>query len=307
MTTTNRHLRFLNSVEVSASVRASSFDPAALLSGRLTVYLCLPPEHLKTQAPLMRLWITCLLNVVVRGGLSKDRMVRFLLDEAASLSRLEILDDALDKLRGYGVRLILIYQALSQIKKCFPDGQDQTVLANSSLVAFGTADLETAKGLSERIGDETVVVESGGSSGGTSFQRPSGPGHGSMTTSSNTSSNWGQQARRLLKPEEILSMDGREALFFTPGVPPGIVRLVRYFEEPCLTSRPGRLSRLSRACLYLAGSALALFLTSFVLVGLLVALHLRDAPPDPPQVFAPAVAPVRPFVAPQNRFRQQRR
>lgn len=69
LTTTNRFLRFLDTPAIVASTRASSFDPAELLTGKMTVYLILPPEHMRTQSALLRMWISTLMRSVVKGGL----------------------------------------------------------------------------------------------------------------------------------------------------------------------------------------------------------------------------------------------
>jgi type IV secretion system protein VirD4 len=69
MTTTSRFLRFLDTLAVSDSTKTSSFDPADLRKGKMTVYLILPPEHMRAQSPLLRMWIGSLLRAVVRGGL----------------------------------------------------------------------------------------------------------------------------------------------------------------------------------------------------------------------------------------------
>ncbi len=128
LTTTNRFLRFLDTIAIAESTKQSSFNPADLLTGKMTVYLILPPEHMRAQSALLRLWIGSLLRAVVKGGLQERTKVHFVLDEAASLGHMDALDDAVDKFRGYGVRLQLYYQSLGQLKKCWPDGQDQTVL-----------------------------------------------------------------------------------------------------------------------------------------------------------------------------------
>ena len=75
---------------------------------------------------------------------------------------MDALDDAVDKYRGYGVRLQFYYQSVSQLRKCFPDGQDQTLLSNVSQVFFGINDLPTAEYVSNRLGEQTIVVSSGG-------------------------------------------------------------------------------------------------------------------------------------------------
>lgn len=93
-------------------------------------------------------------------------------------------------------------------------------------------DLPTAQYISERLGDQTIVVDSGGTSNGWSHQTPEGGGMGSSTRSSNRNYNWQQQARRLLTPAEVMALSPRVAITFTPGVPPIWTRLLRYYEEP---------------------------------------------------------------------------
>ena len=117
LSTVSRHLRFLDTPAIAASTRSSSFDPGMLLSGKMTAYLILPPELIRSQSALLRMWIGSLLKAVVRGGLQSKGNVHFILDEAASLGHLEAIEDAVDKYRGYGVRLQFYYQSLGQLKK----------------------------------------------------------------------------------------------------------------------------------------------------------------------------------------------
>jgi type IV secretion system protein VirD4 len=156
--------------------------------------------------------------------------VQFVLDEAASLGRLEPIDDAIDKYRAYGVRLSFFYQSIGQLRKCFPNGQDVTLLSNVTQVFFGVNDLETAEFCSRRLGEETIVVESGGTNWSSSVQNGE-RGQKSHSWSKNTSSNWQQQARKLKKPEEVMALDDRTAITFTRGVPPICTRLTRYYER----------------------------------------------------------------------------
>jgi type IV secretion system protein VirD4 len=264
MTTTNRFLRFLDTLAVAENTTTSSFDPAELLKGKMTIYLVLPPEHMRAQSPLLRLWIGSLLRAVVRGGLQEHTKVHFVLDEAASLGHMEALDDAVDKYRGYGVRLQFYYQSLGQLRKCFPDGQEQTLLSNVSQVFFGVNDLPTAEYVSDRLGEETIVVRSGGTSTGTS--RQNSKDSSSYGYSSNANDNWSQQGRKLLKPEEILALSDRTVITFTPGVPPICTTRIRYFEEPNLTQLPGGWERF-KAVVNVVSSSLILLL---IMAGFLV-------------------------------------
>ncbi len=231
LTTTNRHLDFLDTLAIAENTRASSFDPADLCKGKMTVYLVLPPDQMGPQAGLLRMWIGCLLRAVVRGGLQEKNKVHFILDEAASLGRMSLLDHAVNKYRGYGVRLQFYYQSMGQLKKCWPEGQDQTLLSNTTQVYFGTNDPQTAEYVSNRLGESTIVVSSGGRSKGGSEQNSNKDASTSRSTSWNDNDNWVQQARKLLKPEEVAGLSNRTAITFAPGMPPIWTTLVPYFEE----------------------------------------------------------------------------
>jgi type IV secretion system protein VirD4 len=200
------------------------------------------------------------------------------LDEAASLGHLESIDDAVDKYRGFGIRLIFLFQSLAQLKKCFPEGQEQTLLSNASQIFFGINDNTTAEYVSARLGEYTAIVESG--STGRSYQRTSGGGspHGSTSYSTNTNSSWAQQARKLLKPEELMALPPRTAITFTPGLRPICTTLIRYYEEPALFRRPGRARRFIRSCWWAVQSFGGLLGALVIAGGLTITLHDAQRP-----------------------------
>jgi type IV secretion system protein VirD4 len=69
LTSALRHLRFLASPAIIKNTCSSSFDPAELRNGRMTIFLVLPPDRAHAQAGLLRMWIGSLLRACVRGGL----------------------------------------------------------------------------------------------------------------------------------------------------------------------------------------------------------------------------------------------
>jgi len=263
LTTANRHLRFLDTLAVADNTKQSSFNPADLLKGKMTVYLVIPPEHLRAQVPLLRLWISSLLRAVVKGGLQEKTKVHFILDEAASLGHMDALDDAVDKFRGYGVRLQFYFQSLGQLAKLGKEGQGQTLLSNVTQVFFGVNDQQTAEYVSNRLGEETIIVESGGTSSSVS-RSPSPQGGSNCSYSTSTSDNWQQLGRKLLKPEEVTALSERVALTFAPGVPPICTRLVRYYENDFGLPQglPPMKAAFDAACLFLAASTLAVWWTA---------------------------------------------
>lgn len=69
LTTVHRHLRFLGTPAIVESTNSSTFDPAELRQGRMSVYLILPPDRAHAQSGLLRMWVSSLLRACVRGGL----------------------------------------------------------------------------------------------------------------------------------------------------------------------------------------------------------------------------------------------
>ena len=254
LTTANRHLRWLDSPAIVASTSHSTFDPRNLRRSKATVYCIIPPKFVHTAAPLLRLWIGSFMMAIMDEGL-RQGVVRFVLDEAATLGEMRCITEAIQKGRGYGINLQLYYQSTAQLKLCFPFGQDENVLANVSQVYFGVNN-SLADQLSARIGEQTIVVNSGGHSSGSSRSRSMGGMQDSVSYSETTSRNWSFLGRRLLKPEEILTMSERIALTFVPGIRPIRTVLERYYEkDPRKKKRPLKKQIFGEAlCLFIVAS-----------------------------------------------------
>lgn len=268
LTTVARNFRSFASSAVVANTRSSSFDFDELRTGKMTAYCVLPPEYLRSHANILRVWLNCGLRSVIRGGANEHNLVHLILDEAAALGNFPIVTDALAQLRGYGLRIQLYYQSLGQLKSCFPEGGDQTVINNcNTILAFGTNDADSANTLSTMIGDATIanVSISGGDTKTTNRDQ-----HGCESRSTSSASNWNvaMTARRVLKPEEILQLDQREVIVFTKGIPPLLVHSVRFWDADFKRATPGRMTRLwmlAKATAYMVVSV-GFTLTALVLV-----------------------------------------
>jgi type IV secretion system protein VirD4 len=122
---------------------------------------------------------------------------------------------------------------MGQLRRCWGEGQEQILLSNTTQIFYGVNDQQTAEYVSNRLGEYTQVVTSGGSNRGGSRSRSTsenGSGSSSHSSSWGESDNWSQSGRRLLKPEEVTNLDPRIAITFTPGVPPIWTWLIRYYE-----------------------------------------------------------------------------
>ncbi|MFO0944067.1 MAG: type IV secretory system conjugative DNA transfer family protein [Pirellulales bacterium] len=275
LTTVVRHLRFLSTLAVANISVRSTFNPGELKSGKVTVYLIIPPQHMRALPGLLRMWITCLLGVIVGKGLDEKNLVHFVLDEAPVLGNLQAIEDGVVMYRGYGCRFQFYFQSVGQLKTMFPNGQDQTLLSNASQTFFGTNDPATADLISQRLGDQTIFVDSGGSSDSTSWQRSYGMTE-QLSRSVSTSRNWQQHARRLLKPEEVLTLDPRWAITFTPGVRPIATWLMRYYDEPWLTSPQASSNSIGRGLGMLFKSCMVLCIALAAVIGMSWLIHYRQ-------------------------------
>jgi type IV secretion system protein VirD4 len=205
--------------------------------------------------------------------------VHFVLDEMAVIGHMDSIVDALGIGRAYGIRLQSYLQDLAQAKKCFPNGQDLTLFSNSSHVCFGVNDNALAEYVSTRLGEHTIVVDSGGSSRSSAYQWSQGGQPVSRTVSYNSSSNWQQQPRKLLKPEEVNALSPRTAITFTPGVPPICTTLLRYYEEEEDDGPAGWMGRTLTAGCTLIASATLFALVAFLAVLLTFAVDAKRQAP----------------------------
>lgn len=230
LSTTDRHTTFIDSRAVEAGLKTSSFDVRGLLRGDTTVYLILPADQIQAQSRLLRLVVSSLIRLIGREGAKGGRETLVLLDEAAQLGNLEALEQALCLLRHAGLRLWLFYQSVEQAKQAFK-GKESIIFDNTDTqIYFGVNSLETAQKVSAMLGEQTITNESHQDS--TSRSSSLTGAQWTRQTQSGSNRSYAEQARAILKPEEVLQLPKAHALVFTKGAPPILVRRVRYFADP---------------------------------------------------------------------------
>jgi type IV secretion system protein VirD4 len=259
LTTFQRHTAFLDSPAIARSTASSSFNPRILRNGKATVYLILPPDRLASLAPLQRMWIGTIMRVITRGQPTEKNPVLWLLDEMAHIGHMRAIEDAATLMRGMGMRLWFFFQSLDQLKACFGE-HAPTVLDNiGTQQYFGINSYTTADEISKRIGDTTIGIRSTNdtssdshSTGGTG---PNSSGGSRSTSRSVTSSDI---ARRLLKPEEVLTLPDDVALIFHKNLPVVVARLIKYYNAPEFRwGRSGKQRPLGLAACVMAAITLA--------------------------------------------------
>ena len=214
-----------------------SFDLRTLKTGGpATIYLILPPHYLAQYARLFRLWITMAMAAMTRtyeppkGG----KPVLFLLDEMAQLGTMDMMRKAVSLMAGYGMTLWMVWQDLSQLKLLYKDDW-QSFLANAKVQQyFGINDPETAKTISEMLGEETIRIETVSESTATSRENMA---LFHSTKTKNTAYTNAEAARALLKPDEVRRLPRETMLLFVQGVAPIACRRLAYYADPTFSGR----------------------------------------------------------------------
>ena len=157
----------------------------------------------------------------------------FLLDEFAALGRLEAVERAMGLMAGYGLQLWPILQseaaprkrsggafrcrtggAQSQLRDLY-GARASTFIANAGVQqVFGVNDFETAKWLSQTMGQETIGYQ-------TESHKP-----GDMPTTGTSIT-----GRDLLTPDEIMQLPPHLQLLRVQGQPTAMVEKLRYYAD----------------------------------------------------------------------------
>ncbi len=216
----------------------SDFRFEDLYAKTVTVYLIVPEEKLAIYGAALRVMTGLALNGVFRAGRvcapPVDRPL-FLLDEAAALGYLEPLEKGMGYLRAYA-RALIVFQDLGQLEGTYPKAR--SLIANSAtLVTFGVNDSSTAKMLSERIGQTTVVARSAGVSQRCNDLMPD-----------RTQDGHAEAGRALIDASEVMRLAVDDVLVFMGRKVPAAIKAKRavYFNEACFSGRWDRWRQVGR-------------------------------------------------------------
>jgi type IV secretion system protein VirD4 len=219
---------------VAQNTAESDFTIESLMQRKTSLYLVVPPSDKDRLKPLLRL----IINQVVRRltesmsfektGQSKSRFdhrLLLLIDEFPALGKLDVFEEALAFIAGYGLKALLIVQDLSQLQKAYT--KDESIISNCHIrVAFAPNKVETAELLSKMTGVATVRHEQRNFSG----SRLSLLLH-------NVSTNEQIVQRPLLTADETMRIPPSDEIVFVAGHKPIYCKKIRYYEDSMLSKR----------------------------------------------------------------------
>lgn len=224
LSSAQRHTHFLDSARLNATMAASDFRFSDLKTSWCTVFLVLPPDRIDTYARWLRLLVAQGLRELAGAPADEGPPVLFMLDEFATLGRLEPIERAFGLMAGYGVQLWPILQDMHQLWGAYGECAG-TFLSNASLLqVFNVADYNTAEWISKSLGATTVTYETSG----TSTSHP--PNQLFSTHGSSTSTHYAR--RELMTPDEVMRLHPALELLLRPGEAPVVAQKVRYYADP---------------------------------------------------------------------------
>lgn len=230
---------------VALNTSRSDFRIHDLMNAEMPVnlYLVISPADIDRMRPLIRLMVDMVIRRVCAkmefaDGSSKagyKYRLLLMLDEFTSLGKLPIMEKALAYIAGYGGKVYLIVQDITQLNAVY--GKENALMANCHVrIAYAPNTVETAEILSKMTGKTTVVEEKVSLSGSRS-------GH-----LKNASVNVSETARNLLTPDECMRLPGLskdergnatpgDMLIFTAGYSAIYGRQILYFLDPVFAAR----------------------------------------------------------------------
>lgn len=218
--TAAKETHWLSYDNYAALVSGSKFTTKDFTETRSTVFLNIDLATLENHPGMARVMIGAFLKSIYnRNGKIEGRTV-FLLDEAARLGYMRIIETARDAGRKYGITLLMLFQSIGQMREAF-GGADATSkwFESASWVSFAAInDPETARYISDRCGVVTVEVDQ--------VSRSTGSSSGNVTRSRQLAQ------RALIMPHEVTQMRTDEQIIFTSSNPPLRAGRAMYFRRP---------------------------------------------------------------------------
>lgn len=171
LSTAKSYLALYRDPVVAHNVGASEFRIRDLMhaDSPVSLYIVTQPNDKARLRPLVRVLVNMIVRLLAdklefengRPKVNYKHRLLGMLDEFPSLGKLEILQESLAFVAGYGIKLYLICQDINQLKSRETGyGPDETITSNCHIQnAYPPNRVETAEHLSKLTGQTTVVKE----------------------------------------------------------------------------------------------------------------------------------------------------
>jgi type IV secretion system protein VirD4 len=247
LSTTKSYLDLFRDPTIAKNTSRSDFRIQDLMHyvDPVSLYIVTKPNDKARLKPLVRIVVNMIVRLLAdkldfENGHPKPSYKHRLLamiDEFPALGKLEILQESLAFVAGYGIKCYLISQDINQLKNRETGyGPDETITSNCHIqTAFPPNRLDTTEHLSKLTGQTTIIKE-----------QVTRAGRGLGTQVSTTMH---EVQRPLLTPDECLRMPGPQKndrdlittasgmVVYCAGFPAIYGRQSLYFQDPTFAAR----------------------------------------------------------------------
>ena len=189
----------------------------------MTVYVGVVPTEAATFSRLLNLFFSQLIDVNVQQGLPENNpklqyQCLLLLDEFTALGAIPAVQHGVSYIAGYGLRLLIIIQAPSQVEAVYGRDNMKTFFTNFNCRIFYTPrEQDDCEEYSKIIGYETFKARS--------TSRSSGRGSSNSTSVSD-------QRRAVMNPDELRLMPFEKCIINLGGSRAIFAEKIIYHEDP---------------------------------------------------------------------------
>ncbi|MBL4761040.1 MAG: type IV secretory system conjugative DNA transfer family protein [Mariprofundaceae bacterium] len=152
-----------------SDLRHSMFEPDAENQNPISIYLCLPPEKLRSYRSVLRVIVGIAIYGMTRKLPTRTDQkkwlpkpanpVLFMLDELPALGYMSPVLDGLGYLAGYGGQMWVFAQAIGQLKAIYGESWQVFMSSAGAFSAFSINDLETSEYISRLLGKTDEYLE----------------------------------------------------------------------------------------------------------------------------------------------------
>ncbi|CAE6863837.1 hypothetical protein R75465_07822 [Paraburkholderia aspalathi] len=214
---------------VDAATSRSDFDLADVRKKRMSSYVGIKPGDLKAGALLVNLFFSQLIDLNTRELPAENPALKYqcalILDEFAAPGKIDIIDTANPFIAGYNLRLMLIFQGMSQIEdpKLYGRHGAETLAINCKMRSlYAPRTVKESEEYSKMLGTFTYMARS----------RNRSRGRSSSTNTSET-----DHGRALMMPQELRALKHNKQIITMEGCEPILCEKAFFYEDAELVDR----------------------------------------------------------------------
>ena len=244
LSTVKSNLSLFRDPIVAKNVESSDFSVRDLMhhESPVSLYLISQPSDKGRIRPMLRIFVCmCMRLLADKMEFKNGRAVKtykhrllMMLDEFPALGKMDIVQESLAFVAGYGIKCYLITQDLGQLYSAY--GKDESITSNCHIQnCFPAIKDDTCAYISKMTGTTTIVKETKSKSG--------------SGLKTNITRGIQEVKRELLTPGEVKSLPGSvkdskgmileagKMLIFAAGFPPIFGQQPLYFKDPIFSKR----------------------------------------------------------------------